>query len=131
MQTITILPKDVILTWFPERKTIEVKINKNTMLEKETGNLLLEKLYDELGDIITCNEINPTTDTWLVTDSNIYVLTPKGISELKEKGETEIPLLGTIKDNIDLNIDSDKEFVLWYYSVDTIEEAIELMDNII
>jgi hypothetical protein len=129
METITILPKDVTVTWFPEEKLIEIKINKETMIEKETGNLLLEMLYDELGDLITCNEINPTTDTWLVEDSEIYILTPKNIAELKETGSTKIGFRGLIKDNVDLDVDSDIDFIMWYYHADTIEEAVQLMNE--
>jgi hypothetical protein len=129
METIIILPKDVTVTWLPETKQIQIEINKETMIEKETGNLFMEKLYDELNGLITCNEINPTTDTWLIEDGEIYILTPKNIAELKESGVTIIAYQGTLKENVDLTLESDRNFIMWYYSADTIEEAVMIMNE--
>ena len=120
--------KDVKVTWMSEMNAFEIKINKDTMLEKETGYLLLEKLYDELGDIISSDEINPTTDNWFMYDGKIYVLTGKDIAELKETGKTIMSYKGTIKENVDLNVEADREFIKWYFQVDTLKEAIAAMN---
>lgn len=124
-----VIPKDVSVAWMPEIKAFEIKINKDTMLEKESGNLLLEKLFNELDDIVECNEINPTTDSWFAYENNIYILTSKDYVELKETGKTIMSYVGTIKDNVDLEIESDRDFILWYYNADTIEEAVEYMNK--
>lgn len=131
MESITIIPKDVSVAWMPELNEFKISINKETMIEKESNNLLIEKLYDELSnyDIVECNEINPSSDcNWFVIGSAIYNLNGKNISELKKDGETIISYHGRLKDNIDLNVESDKNFIIWYYSVDTLEEAIELLN---
>jgi len=129
MMTIKILPKDVEVAWMPEVNAFEIKINKETMLEKETGDLLMGNLFEGFEDIVTCQEINPGTDDWFIYDGQIYVLTPKDYAELKETGKTIMSNVGKLKDNVDLDVDSDKEFVLWYFnSADTIEEAIQMMN---
>lgn len=131
METIIILPKDVTVTFYPETNEIEIKINKETMLEKETGDLLMENLFSELGDydIVQCNEINPTTDTWVTVDGKIYVITPKDLKTIKESGEVKLPFYGLLKDNIDLEMECDRDFILWFYNADTIEEAVETMNK--
>ena len=130
MMTIKVLPKDVEVAWMPEKNAFEIKINKDTMIEKETGYLLVEKLYDELGDIITCNDINHSTNQWFIYDGKIYVLTEKDIAELKETGKTIMSFQGDLKDNIDLNVKCDTEFIMWYYSVDTVGEAIKCINKV-
>lgn len=116
---------NVDVEFLNELNGYKVIINKETMIEKETGNLLIEKVYDELGDsdLVECNEINPSTDSWLINDGNIYELTKKNVSELKESGSTIISFYGKLEDNIDLDCESDKAFIMWYYGSDTIEEA--------
>lgn len=133
MEQIIILPKDVTVTFLMDINEIEIKINNETVIEKETGNLLTEMIFEELGDcdVVECNEINPTTDTWVCTESKIYVITPNNLKELKDNGSTQLGYHGLIKDNVDLNADSDVEFIKWYYNADTVDEAVEFMNKTI
>lgn len=133
MEQIIVLPTDVTVTYLMDINEIEIKINKETVIEKETGNLLIEKIFEELGNcgVIECNEINSTTDTWICSESKIYVITDKNVKELKEKGITQICYHGLIKDNIDLNNSVHTDFIMWYYNSDTVEESVENMNKTI
>jgi len=120
--------KDVIVTWMPEINAFEIKINKDTMINKETGDIDLETLYSGLDDIITCQEINSSSDYWFAYDGEIYILTDNDFKELKETGKTIMSYNGTIKENVDLDVESHREFIKWYYSADTLKEAIAAMN---
>lgn len=125
------MKKDVRVIYLEEENAFHITINKETMLEKETGYLLLEKVYDELGDsdIIVANEINKGSDTCLLNDSNVYMFNSNNVTELKENGKTKITFTAKLKEIIAIDYQTDREFLLWYYNVETIEEAIEILNN--
>jgi len=109
---------------------IKVDLTKN--IEKNTGYLLYENILNALGDadIVTCNEINGNEPDMLIdSDRNIFLLQDKEMSDLETNGETELVKQGTLRDFIDLKSEIHVEFLKWYYSYDTAEEAINAMQT--
>ena len=95
-----------------------VQINKEEFIEEGTGHFLLEKFYGLLedNDVITINEINPTSNKldYLLMDAEIvFFLYPENIQDLKEFGRTCLVNEGTLENFIDSSIPSHIEFLEW------------------
>lgn len=95
-----------------------IQINKEEFIEEGTGYLLLEELYNLLGNygIVTANEVNGDTNnlTYLLMGGDtIFFLDRKNIKELKEFGKTVLINQGILENFIDTDLQSDLDFLEW------------------
>lgn len=98
----------------------------------EYGKLKLEYIFDELGNgsLIEMNEINNEVDCgYWEEDGKVFRWYYSDMRNLKEKGFSKMYFIGTFKDIIDTALDSHLEFLKWRYSVETIEEALKIINK--
>lgn len=102
--------------WFYVGEDIQIQIEK----EDDDYGFDFQQFFEELGDLITCNEINPNVDkVWLCYDGMVYELYIDDIS----KGDVfRAYYIGELVDLLDYRKKSHLEFGKWYWSVDSVEE---------
>jgi hypothetical protein len=96
---------------------IQIQLSAEFQKElKETGDIGL--LFDELGDLVTVDEINPNSgEHWLAEGDNIFTLWGGDFDSLKEKGWCRIFFIGTIEERVDMDNENDRAFFKWYYNI--------------
>lgn len=62
-------------------------------------------------------------------DEKVFRWYYSDMRNLKEKGFSKMYFIGTLKDIIDTDLDSHVEFLKWRYSVETIEEALKIINK--
>lgn len=91
---------------------------------------LLNDFMEAIGgdDIVSCNEINTHND-YMVIDSLLHIYRFGNLNSLEESGRIELGKCGTLKDEINLEMESHRDFLMWYFHTDTIEEAVHNMNE--
>jgi len=102
--------------WFYVGEDIQIQIEK----EDEDYGFDLPKFFEELGDLITCNEVNTDKNTiWLCYNGMVYELHPDDM----DKGDVfRAYYIGELVDLLDYKKKSHLDFGKWYWSVDSVEE---------
>lgn len=98
------------LDWFFVGQDIQLQID---------GEFDIEIFYDELGDLVTVNEINPSSGAdWIAYDNKLFELKYSDIRMLEEKGLCRAYYIGELKEFVDLNMEQDRNFAEWYWGED-------------
>jgi len=72
-------------------------------------------VFDNLSDLITVDEINPNSgEHWLENEGNLFSFALSDFNLLLDKGFCNVYYIGKLEDNIDINSESDLEFMKWY-----------------
>ncbi len=113
-------------------KVREVKINKDKL------KLVIDGLFTSYGElmdllsdnnIITCDEINYTGKNWILDSDTlkVYELSVKNTDQLNSDNTTTLHSIGTLRDVIDLEHNTDLYFLRWFFNVDSNDEAKEIL----
>ena len=102
--------------WFYVGEDIQIQIEK----EADDYSFDLQTFFEELGDLITCNEVNPNKNTiWFCYNGMVYEL----YTEDMDKGDMfKAYYIGYLADLLDYSKKSHLDFGKWYWSVDSVEE---------
>jgi hypothetical protein len=110
--------------------------DKDKLIEEDTGNLLVEHIYEALGDVdvVECNEINGNMHhggLWVDGNRDVFFFTSGNISDLKENGRTFLQKEGNMAEWVNTCNQVHLDFLRWFYSVDEvdIDSAIFMMYN--
>lgn len=106
---------------------LTLKIDKDIIITPNQDFEDLEDIMIELGDndIVSCNEINPTGEYWVLNDGIIYSLSDQNQNDLFGGEKTVMNKVGTLIDYIDTANESDKYFLMWYYGTKDPQEAVQ------
>lgn len=93
-------------------------INEDIRIQVVEGLNEIESVcdvFDNLDDLITVDEINPNSgEHWLENEGNLFSFTLSDFNLLLDRGFCNVYYIGKLKDNIDMNSESDVKFMEWY-----------------
>lgn len=98
------------LEWFYVGQDIQIQVVSGQDKIQHVGDV-----FDSLDDLITVDEINPNSgEHWLENEGNLFSFFADDFNNLQEKGFCRIYYIGRLEDNVDMNIQSDRDFMEWY-----------------
>lgn len=104
------------VNWFYVGQDIQIQISDEFKNELNTSGHIGD-LFDELNDLVTADEINPHSgEHWLANENNLFSMAINDYKQLLDKGVCRVYNIGTIDENVNMNVENDRDFHNWYYN---------------